>query len=273
MKPFEQKVAVVTGGGQGIGQAICEELARKGSTVVVADIDDECAARVASAITRSGGHAMAQHVDVSQEEDIRRVVNETVSAYGHLDYVFNNAGVAIGGEVRDLTLDQWNRVLDVDLYGVIHGTLAAYPIMVKQGSGHIVNTASATGLLPQPGNAPYCTSKHAVIGLSLSLRFEGADLGVKVSVVCPGYVRTNIYQNMVVANVPREQATAVVSRRKQMEASQAARVILDGVAHNRSIIIFPASVRWAWRLYRLVPGLLDRVWLGRIREFRKYRVA
>jgi len=132
------------------------------------------------------------------------LAEETASAYGRLDYQFNNAGIAIGGDARDLTLDQWRRVLDVDLYGVLYGTLAAYPIMVNQGFGHIVNTSSAAGLLPTPLNAPYCTAKHAVVGLSLSLRAEGADLGVKVSAVCPGYVRTPIFGNAVVVNLPRK---------------------------------------------------------------------
>ncbi len=124
-------------------------------------------------------------------------------------------------------MDQWRQVLDVDLYGVLYGTLAAYPIMVRQGFGHIVNVSSATGLVPQPINAPYCTAKHAVVGLSLSLRLEGIDLGVRVSVVCPGYVKTSIYDNVELVNLPREE----VQRKpiKMIEVDQAAQAILDGV--------------------------------------------
>ncbi len=140
-------------------------------------------------LTKWNGHAV--HVDVSNEEEVIQLINETVSEYGRLDYLFNNAGIAIGGDARDLTLEQWRRVPEVNLYGELYGTIIAYPIMVGQGSGHIVNVSSAAGLFPGPINAPYCTSKHAVIDLSLSLRVEGADLGVNVCVVCPGYVRTN----------------------------------------------------------------------------------
>ncbi len=183
--------------------------------------------------------------------------------------MFNNAGIAIGGDARDLTLDQWRRVLEVDLYGVLYGTLAAYPIMVRQGFGHIVNVSSATGLVPQPINAPYCTAKHAVVGLSLSLRIEGADLGVRVSVVCPGYVKTSIYDNVELVNLPREEARH--KSIKMLGSGHAANAILDGVARNQAVIIFPAIVRWAWRAYRLMPSLADRIMLPRVRELRRFR--
>ena len=125
------------------------------------------------------------------------------------------------------------RVLDVDLYGVRHGMRAAYPIMARQGFGHIVNTSSAGAFFPAPGNAPYCTAKHTLVGLSLSLRLEDADLGVKVSSVCAGFVRTNIYQNAQVAGmtlpagVPREQLAGAPA--KMMPSARAAQIILDGV--------------------------------------------
>jgi NAD(P)-dependent dehydrogenase (short-subunit alcohol dehydrogenase family) len=186
-QPFEGKVAIVTGGGSGIGEAVCWELARRGAHVVVADIDAEAAERVAKLIG-----AEARRVDVSTEADVQGLVVDTVAAHERLDYMFNNAGIGIGGDARDLTSEHWRRVLDVDLNGVLYGTLVAYKVMARQGYGHIVNTASAAGLLPHLLNAPYSTAKHAVVGLSRSLRLEGADLGVKVSVVCPGFVRTNI---------------------------------------------------------------------------------
>jgi len=274
MNQFKEKVVIVTGGGSGIGQALCQELGQGGSIVVVAGITDDHVKRVASAITQNGGRARAMHVDVSSEEDVRRLIDETVSEHGRLDYLFNNAGIAIGGDARDITLDQWRRVLEVNLYGELYGTVIAYPIMVRQGFGHIVNVASATGLLPQPINAPYCTSKYGIIGLSLSLRIEGADLGVKVSVVCPGRVQTNMYQAATIANLPPERRSAYeqqMTAPKRMDVSKAARTILSGVSHNKAIIIFPANVRLAWRLYRLSPCLLDRFLLNGTRKFRKYR--
>jgi len=269
--PFHGKVAIVTGGGSGIGEALCLELARRGARVVVADISDH-ADRVATAIVTADGQATAARVDVATEEDISRLVQQTAADFGHLDYLFNNAGIAIAGDARDLTLDHWRRVLDVDLYGVLHGMRAAYPIMARQGFGHIVNTSSAAAFLPDPGNAPYCTAKHAIVGLSLSLRLEGADLGVKVSVVCPGVVRTNIFQNVAVINVPRDHAVRPPTR--MIEPAQAARAILDGVARNQAMIVFPASIRWLRHAYLLFPGIVNRYYfLPRLREVREYRTA
>jgi NAD(P)-dependent dehydrogenase (short-subunit alcohol dehydrogenase family) len=267
------KVAIVTGGGSGIGEALCQELARRGARVIVADINAPDATRVAAAITGSGGRAQASTVDVAKEQDIGQLVEETAATHGRLDYLFNNAGIVIAGEARYLTPAHWRQVLAVDLYGVLHGTLAAYPVMARQGFGHIVNTASADAIFPHPANAPYSTAKHAVVGLSLSLRLEAADLGVKVSVVCPGFVRTNIYQNMILVNpnlpagVPREQLAGAPA--KAMEPGRAAQVILDGVARNQALIVFPASIRWARRLYGLFPRLIDREILRQFRQRRQ----
>jgi NAD(P)-dependent dehydrogenase (short-subunit alcohol dehydrogenase family) len=265
------KVAIVTGGGSGIGEAVSRELARRGARVVVADIKGNDARRVAAAIADSGGRATASNVDVSKEQDIRSLVEDTASNYGRLDYQFNNAGIAIGGDARDLTPSQWRKVLDVNLYGVLYGTLAAYPIMVEQGFGHIVNTSSGAGLVPTPLNAPYCTAKYAVVGLSLSLRLEGADLGVKVSVVCPGYVRTPIFDTAVVVGMPRELVNRPPGRIKMMDAAEAAQVILGGVARNQAVIAFPRYIRWAWRAACLFPRLLDRAAPPRVLELRAYR--
>ena len=277
MERFEDAVAIVTGGGMGLGEALCEELGRRGATVVVADIDGGAAQQVAGRLTQAGTQAVAVPVDVANQIEVAQLIENTVAEYGRVDYMINNAGIAIGGDSRDLSLQQWRHVLDVDLLGVVHGTVHAYQLMARQGHGHIVNISSLTGLIPQPGNAAYCTSKHGIVGLSLSLRAEGADLGVKVSAACPGDMKTKIYDNMVVVNMPREQV-ATLSRRThylmpQMSAQAAARAILRGVDRNRPLIVFPVVVQVIWHLYRRFPGLFYRINTHRMRLFRGLRAV
>jgi NAD(P)-dependent dehydrogenase (short-subunit alcohol dehydrogenase family) len=277
MERFENAVAIVTGGGMGLGEALCEELGRRGATVVVADIDGDAARAVAGRLTQAGTPAAAVPADVANQIEVAQLIENTVAEYGRLDYMINNAGIAIGGDSRDLSMQQWHRVLDVDLLGVVHGTVHAYQFMARQGHGHIVNISSLSGLVPQPGNAAYCTSKHGIVGLSLSLRAEGADLGVKVSAACPGDMKTKIYDNMVVVNMPREQV-ATLSRRThylmpQMSAEAAARAILRGVDRNRPLIVFPIVVQAIWHLYRRFPGLFHRINTHRMRLFRGLRAV
>jgi len=277
MERFEDAVAIVTGGGMGLGEALCEELGRRGATVVVADIDGGAAQQVAGRLTQAGTQAVAVPVDVANQIEVAQLIENTVAEYGRVDYMINNAGIAIGGDSRDLSLQQWRHVLDVDLLGVVHGTVHAYQMMARQGHGHIVNISSLTGLIPQPGNAAYCTSKHGIVGLSLSLRAEGADLGVKVSAACPGDMKTKIYDNMVVVNMPREQV-ATLSRRThylmpQMSAQAAARAILRGVDRNRPLIVFPVVVQVIWHLYRRFPGLFYQINTHRMRLFRGLRAV
>jgi NAD(P)-dependent dehydrogenase (short-subunit alcohol dehydrogenase family) len=160
----------------------------------LADRQIELAEEVASKICASGGNARAFNVDVTNFAAVEHLVQETVARAGRLDYIFNNAGIGIGGNASHFGIEDWNQMMDVNLRGVIHGVEAAYKIMVAQGFGHIVNTASLAGLTPSPGGVAYATAKHAVVGLSNSLRAESARMGVRVSVLCPGFVRTAILE-------------------------------------------------------------------------------
>ena len=269
MDAFKEKIAIVTGGASGIGRAVCEQLSQRGATVVVADVDEEGAGQVVSGINETGGRARAAHIDVAQAEEIQKLIDETVSEHGRLDYMFNNAGICVIGEERDVSLDHWRSVLDVNLFGVIYGATAAYSLMVKQGFGHIVNTASLAGLIPAAQEISYTASKHAVVGISNSLRAEGADLGVKVSVVCPGFVQTGIFDAMLAVNVDKEKLVAKIPFK--MKATKAAQEILRGVARNRTTIVFPAHARIIWWLYRLHPSILIPLDRRVIKDFRALR--
>jgi NAD(P)-dependent dehydrogenase (short-subunit alcohol dehydrogenase family) len=272
MECFRGKVAIVTGGASGIGRTVCEALGRYGTATIVADIDLEGARKVAETISGNGGRAWTARLDVREDEQIRKLIDETVADHGRLDYMFNNAGIDIGGEARDLLPEHWARVFDVNLMGVVYGTRAAYALMVRQGYGHIVNTASLCGIMPIPLQVPYATAKHAVVGLSTSLRAEGAGLGVKVSVFCPGVVRTPLIEKSMVVNSSMEEMLSL-SPMKTMDVNDAVRAMLRGVARNQAIIVCPFDSRMSWRLYRLAPALMDRLLGKTVRQFREKRRA
>jgi NAD(P)-dependent dehydrogenase (short-subunit alcohol dehydrogenase family) len=271
MTAVQQQVAIVTGGASGIGQALCHALATRGILVIVADINAEGARHVAAAICQRGGQAAAHTVDVADADSVKQLVQHTVATHRRLDYLFNNAGIAVTADTRDLRLEHWHRVIGVNLMGVIYGVQAAYPIMAQQGYGHIVNIASLAGLLPYPTNLPYATTKHAVVGLSLSLRAEAADLGVKVSVVCPGWVQSGIYAASPTLNVRQEQMQSALPF-KLMETDTAAQRILAGVARNQPVIIFPLYARMLWWVYRMRATWLNGIGLKMIRGLRQLRL-
>ncbi len=256
---FTNKIAIITGGASGIGRAIGEELARHGGIVTLADINGSPAADAAKAIQVSGGKAQAAALYVTDAVAVQKLVHETVTEHGRVEYMFNNAGITMFGEVRDITLDDWDRILDVNLRGVIHGVMAAYPIMVRQGSGHIVNTGSLYGLTPSPGGIPYATSKYGVVGLSTSLRAEAAALGVKVSVVCPGFIDTPIKDSAKYINISKEEALSQFPL-KLASVEKCAQTVLHGVARNKDVIIVTPFAWASWLLYRLSPGFVS--WLS-----------
>lgn len=267
MNPYADAAALVTGGASGIGRALCLELARRGAEVVVTDLDAAGAAAVAAEIAAAGGKARAVGLDVRDAEAVERVIGEAAER-GRLDYLFNNAGLAVLGEARDLQMEHWRKTVDVNLNGVIHGVHAAYRIMAAQGSGHLVNIASLAGLAGFPLALPYAATKFAVVGLSLSLRAEGADLGVKVTVACPGFVQSAIFDAGTYVGATKETAMAFIPVRF-VPAERAARIILDGVARNRPLIIFPFYARLLWWTTRYFPGLAAWINLQTVRSFRK----
>ena len=254
MKEFQGKVALITGGASGIGKTLSEHLAKQGARVILADIQDLQVKEVAEAIREGGEKATGVRLDVTDADAVQAVVRSVVEEYGHLDLMINNAGIGVVGETKDCSLEDWRRTIDINLNGVVYGVHAAYPVMIEQGNGHIVNVASLAGLIPAPKAAAYSATKHAVVGLSLSLRAEASRYGVNVNVVCPAFVKTPLLTESKVIKIPRKKVDAMMSAMgKPMSPDQCVKSILKGIQRNDAIITMPLVANVAWRVHRLTP--------------------
>lgn len=271
---YRNKVAIITGGASGIGAALATHLGRLGARVVVADRQEAVAEQVADAIRSQGGSAVASALDVRELASVNRVVTDTLERWGTIDFFFNNAGIGVGGDVANYTPADWTDVLDVNLHGVIHGIHAVYPVMVRQQSGHIINTASMAGLVTSTGQTSYAASKHAVVGLSKSLRVEGKAHGVRVSVLCPGAIRTPIlqggkYGRMRLSSAARAEVAKMWDVLRPMPVDELAPKVIAAVARNEAFIIYPSWWRLIWYLERASPALtikLCELAYARLRE-------
>ena len=198
MRIFRDRVAVVTGAASGIGLALAERFAAEGMKVVMADIEAAALDAAAGGLSRRGATVRATPVDVSRPEEVERLAEETYRAFGAAHVVCNNAGVAVIGAVHEHTLADWQWVINVNLWGVIHGVRAFLPRMLAGGDdGHIVNTASMAGLTTAPFMSVYDVTKHGVVALSESMykEFEVTGVPIGVSVVCPGLINTSIMRS------------------------------------------------------------------------------
>ena len=271
---FSGKIAFVTGGASGIGAALATKLVYGDAEVWIADRQPGAAQELAQRLNDGGAKAHGIELDVRDYAAFESAVAEAVQRSGRIDYLFNNAGIGVGGEVDSYTLDDWNDVFDVNLHGVAHGIQAVYPVMIRQRSGHIVNTASMAGLLPSPGAVSYTATKHAVVAISRALRLEAERHGVNVSVLCPGAIRTPIltggkYGRMTKTGASDEALLKFWEPMRPMAPEKFAERVLRAVSRGDAIIIVPAWWRALWYLDRLSPAVsmwIARLTLKRMRE-------
>jgi NAD(P)-dependent dehydrogenase (short-subunit alcohol dehydrogenase family) len=251
---LENKLALVTGAGSGIGRATARALAEAGARLVVVDIDE---GRV-DAVKRELGDrcVLGKRVDVSNREAMRALADEVHQGRGPLDVLVNNAGVGHSGGVLGSTLEDWDWVVGVNLWGVVHGCHFFVPRMVARGGGgHVVNVASGFGLFAAAGVAPYCTTKFAVVGLTESLRAELAPHGIGVSAICPGVVDTDIVRRGRFADETLREAAVRTFRRRGHPPERVARAVLRAIRHDVAVVPVGLEAWAAWLGKRFAPRL------------------
>lgn len=259
------RVAIVTGGSGGIGKALGRALVARGDDVVLAARTRADVERAADELSRQGpGKARAEVLDVCDADAVAEVVNAVHRDNGRLDLMVNNAGIRVGGGLIDeMTPGYWDPCYETNVRGVLNGVYAAYPLMIEQGFGQIANTASIAGLIPTPFEAPYSTSKFAVVGFTLTLRMEAARQGVRVNLICPGPVDTSFWDKPNPAGL-RPVQHPLKDVRTMLRHGMRARLgnpediaadVLRDLDRNKAIIVRPATSRWICLAYRLSPNL------------------
>ena len=247
----------ITGGASGLGRATALRFARAGWRVAIGDVHDARGEEVRALLGPEGRYLRC---DVRREDDLVAAAAELERAWGGVDVVMNNAGVAGAGAIEEVTLEDWQWILDINLLGVVRGCRAFVPLLKRQRAGHIVNVASMAGLMDVPLMSSYNATKAAVVSLSETLHNELADAGVGVSVVCPSFFKTNLHESMRTQNPGLRVAMHKLLERGKVTAEDVAEDVFGAVQERRFYVLPHAEGRAAWRLKRLLPrGLYTRL--------------
>jgi NAD(P)-dependent dehydrogenase (short-subunit alcohol dehydrogenase family) len=267
MKDIRGRFAVVTGAGSGIGRATAQALAAAGAIVAVTDLDDARAEETVQTILAAGGAAHAHTLDVASQSMAESVAGDLLRRYGAPAVLVNNAGIGVGGYFLDTSYESWQKVLGVNLLGVVHCCRAFVPAMVGSGEpGQVVNISSMLGYFGARGVSAYCASKFGVLGFSESLRAELVEHGIGVSTICPGIIRTGIIE----ASILESTTENVEDRRREIDALYARRnyppekvaaAVLSAIRRNRAVVPVTLEARATYHVKRWLPGLAR--WLAR----------
>lgn len=267
MKQIEGRIGTVTGAGSGIGQATALALAGQGARVAVTDLNLESAQGTADRIRQRGGEARAFAMDVADPAAVRETLAQIQTSLGNPSLLINNAGIAVGGYFLDTSLESWQKIISINLMGVVHCCQAFVPAMVLSGKpGHVVNIASMLGYTGMRGVTAYCATKFGVLGFSESLRAELCDHAIGVSAICPGMIRTNI----ITASILESAELDVEAKRKEIDAlyekrnyppERVARAVISAIRRNRAVVPVTPEAWVAYYAKRWLPGVVR--WLSR----------
>lgn len=238
---LKNKVAVITGGAMGIGEATARLFAAEGATVVIGDIADEAAQKVMESLTPSGSQGAYYHVDVRQPAQVEALISGAVDSFGGLDILINNAGVALAKSTTETTFEEWERIIGINLTGVWLCARAAIPMMLQRGGGAIVNVASNAGLVGFPNLAAYCASKGGLVQLTKAMALDCAPHHIRVNAICPGHTRTPMGDSFVAAQAdPQAFVNEFINVQhpigRMAEAEEVARAILFLASDDSSFI-------------------------------------
>jgi NAD(P)-dependent dehydrogenase (short-subunit alcohol dehydrogenase family) len=246
--------AVITGAGSGLGRALALDLATRDASLIVSDIVLSSAEETAELVRQQGARAEAVRCDVTDRDAMFALVDETEKRLGGIDFIANNAGVAVGGLFDEISIEDWRWAVDINLWGVIYGCQAAVPKMKAQGRGYILNVASAAGLLAPPAMSAYNVTKAGVVSLSETLYAEYKTQGIHVAVLCPTFFRTNIVDAGRGATTNKEDAQIIRwMDRSKVQAPDVAKAAIDSVRDGKLYVQPMRDGRIAWRLKRTSP--------------------
>lgn len=259
MQGFAGKVAVVTGAGSGIGQALAIELGRSGASLAISDVDTEGLKVTEDRLAAIGAKVKADRLDVTERERFLLYADEVKEHFGKVNQIYNNAGIAYTGDIEVSPFKDIERIMDVDYWGVVNGTKAFLPHLIASGDGHVINVSSLFGIHSVPGQAAYNSAKFAVRGFTEALRMEMAIANhpVKVTTVHPGGIKTAIARNATAAEGLDQAGLAELFDKKltMTTPEKAAKVILDGVAKNKARVLVGLDAKVIDGLVRLTgPG-------------------
>lgn len=253
-----RKTAVITGAGSGLGRAMALELARDGWAIGIADIDADGARCTLDAIRESGGRGEVFSCDIRDADRVARMARHFFDAWGGVSLLINNAGIAIAGHVGEIELSEWNRIVDVNLLGLVNGCHAFVPLMKSAGGGRIINIASFAGIINLPEMAPYSMTKAGVISLSETLRTELARDRIGVTVACPTFFDTNLLENMTCTDEYQSEFARSAFSNSRVTSRDIARAIITGARKGRLYVMPTFTAKWTWAAKRVSPS----AWYG-----------
>ncbi len=271
-KRFPEKRVFITGSGSGLGRAMALEFAARGWRVAVSDIDAGRTAESAAMVNAAGGSSLEIPCDVTKPENFEKSLRALVKEWGGTDIVVNNAGVAAGGFMDKISLEEWNWIIDINFKSVVYGCRAFIPALKRQGGGHIVNVASNAGIASLAEMASYNVTKAAVISLSETLRIEMSPHNIGVTVACPTFFKTNLMDQFKSPDERQRKLAEGMFAKANTSAVKVARHIIRSVERKKLYVLTQGDAKLTWRSKRISPELYFRLlsWAYRKGLFEKY---